>query len=255
MPIVDSHGVPIHYEVAGDGAPIVLVHGFASSLQGNWGRTGWIDLLRAQGRQVVGLDCRGHGSSGKPHDSAAYDGHAMPEDVVAVMDAAGVGRADLMGYSMGGWISLNLLSRHPDRFRSAIIGGAGLRTAAAEPTRRNRLAEAMEAADPSTISDPIAAAFRRFAERNNNDLQALAALQRATRAPADEAALRSVQLPVLVVVGDADDALDGARRLADLVPDAELVTLASENHLSAVIAQGYKGAVGRFLERSSPVAA
>ena len=248
MPIVDSSGVPIHYEVTGDGAPIVLVHGFASSLQGNWSRTGWIDFLTARGRQVIGLDCRGHGASGKPHDSAAYDGHAMPDDVLTAMDAAAVDRADLLGYSMGGWISLNLLSRHPERFRRVIIGGAGLRTAAADPARRNRLAEAMEAADPSTITDPTGIAFRRFAERNGNDLQALAALQRANRGAADEAALRSVQMPVLVVVGDEDDALDGARRLAELVPHASLVTLPGENHLSAVIAQRYKDAVGRFLE-------
>jgi pimeloyl-ACP methyl ester carboxylesterase len=97
VPVIDLRGVPIHYEVVGQGAPIVLVHGFASSLEGNWGRTGWIELLTGRDRQVIGLDCRGHGSSGKPHDSAAYDGHAMPDDVLAVMDAAGLDRADFLG--------------------------------------------------------------------------------------------------------------------------------------------------------------
>jgi len=61
--------------VIGESWPIVLVHGFASSLEGKLGRSGWIDFLMAQGRAVVGLDCRGHGRSGKPHDHGAYDGN------------------------------------------------------------------------------------------------------------------------------------------------------------------------------------
>ena len=62
----DSNGVRIRYQVYGEGEPIVLVHGFASSIQGNWASTGWIETL-APLRQVVALDCRGHGKSGKPH--------------------------------------------------------------------------------------------------------------------------------------------------------------------------------------------
>jgi 3-oxoadipate enol-lactonase len=54
----DSDGVPIHYEVFGRGEPIILVHGLASSLKGNWMDTGWIEALSPI-RQVVALDCRG----------------------------------------------------------------------------------------------------------------------------------------------------------------------------------------------------
>ena len=68
MPTVDSAGVPIHYGVIGTGAPILLVHGYASSFEGNWGQSGWVDFLLAQGRQVVGVDTRGHGLSGRPYD-------------------------------------------------------------------------------------------------------------------------------------------------------------------------------------------
>src|SRR5919109_4742115 len=107
MATVVSAGVPIHYEISGAGRPMVLVHGFASSAQQNWNATGWIDFLVALERQVIALDCRGHGQSGKPYDPAAYAGSAMPDDVIAVMDALGIQSAEIMGYSMGGWITLN----------------------------------------------------------------------------------------------------------------------------------------------------
>src|SRR5579884_3735902 len=143
MPVTESAGVPISYEQVGQGRPIVLVHGFSSSFDGNWRQTGWVDLLVQQGRQVIGLDCRGHGHSGKPHDPSAYAGHQMPDDVLAVMDTIGLERADLMGYSMGGWIATNLVSRHPERFTTVVVGGSGLRSAAQDPQRRSAIAAAL----------------------------------------------------------------------------------------------------------------
>jgi hypothetical protein len=86
MPIVESAGVPIHYEIAGEGPPIVLVHGFMSSMN-SWVQTGWVEFLVARGRSVVRMDVRGHGKSGKPHDPTAYENSRMPDDVLAVMDA------------------------------------------------------------------------------------------------------------------------------------------------------------------------
>src|SRR2546423_11070469 len=78
MPTTTSGGLTIHYEDIGEGEPIVLVHGFTSSFDANWRRPGWIDFLLARGRRVVGLDCRGHGGSDAPHDSALYSGNQMP---------------------------------------------------------------------------------------------------------------------------------------------------------------------------------
>jgi pimeloyl-ACP methyl ester carboxylesterase len=253
MPTIDSRGVPIQYEVVGEGQPIVLVHGYSSSFDGNWRTTGWVDFLTAQGRQVIGLDCRGHGMSGKPRAPAAYAGNQMPDDVVAVLDAIGLDQVDIMGYSMGGWITLNLVSRHSGRFRSAAVGGAGLRTAAADPVRRAAIAAAMETNDPSTIADPVALRMRAFAERRGNDLLALAALQRSERAQVDESALRSLRLPLLAVVGARDEALASARVLVGTVPGAELLVLPGHDHLSAVPDQGYKDAVAAFLKQHALV--
>ena len=131
MPKIDHDGVTIHYEVFGKGKPIVLVHGFASSLQDNWVNTGWIDTLTPV-RQVVALDCRGHGESQKPHDPEAYAGDAMCDDVIAVMDHLDIARADLFGYSMGGGVALRLLAAHPKRFAEELQALAALR-GASEP--------------------------------------------------------------------------------------------------------------------------
>lgn len=61
-------GVRIAYEIAGEGEPIVLVHGFAASRVQNWRAPGWYETLNKAGYRVVALDCRGHGESDKPHD-------------------------------------------------------------------------------------------------------------------------------------------------------------------------------------------
>jgi pimeloyl-ACP methyl ester carboxylesterase len=253
MPVAQSEGVSIHYEVIGEGPPIVLVHGFTGSLEMIGRHFGWIDFLVAQGRKVVGLDCRGHGSSGKPHDPGAYDRHHMPDDVIAVMDAAGVDRADLMGYSMGGSIAINLLSRYPRRFSSVVVGGAGLPSSSADPQRRAAIAAALETDDVSTITDPAALAMRQVAESRGNDLYALGAIQRSEPITqgSDENALRRVRLPVLVVVGGNDPALRSAQLLVETVPHAELVVLPDETHMTALPAQGFKDAVATFLEKHS----
>ena len=172
--MIDSADVPIHYEVAGDGPPIVLVHGYMGTFESNWLRTGWVDFLIELERTVVGLDVRGHGKSGKPHDPAAYADPHMPDDVMAVMDALGLARVDLMGYSMGGSIALKLLARHPARFNSTIVGGAGLRLDPSDPKRIDAIVAALETSDISAVADPVARFMRNFADSRRSDPQSLA---------------------------------------------------------------------------------
>jgi pimeloyl-ACP methyl ester carboxylesterase len=262
MPVIDSAGVPIHYEIVGEGLPIVLVHGYLCSLEGNWGQSGWIDFLVGHGRSVVGLDCRGHGRSGKPHDPVAYQNPRTRDDVIAVMDAAGLERVDLMGYSMGGGIAMALLAHCPERFRSVIVGGVGVPAAPTSPQLIAAIAAALEAEDITTISDPAARFFREFAESRAHDPHSLADLDPDLRAlaarargsglrsisEADVAALKHVQVPLLIVVGDKDTALPDAQRLIETVPGAKLIVLPGEDHVSAVMAPAYKEAVATFLE-------
>jgi pimeloyl-ACP methyl ester carboxylesterase len=189
----------------------------------------------------------GHGRSAKPHSPEAYAGNQIPDDVLAVMDAVGIVRADIMGYSMGALVTLNLMARQAERFTSAVVGGVGLPRPDFDPQRRAALAEALEAADPATISEPTMLRFRLSAERRGNDLLALAAFQRSERTQADRAALRRLDLPLLVVVGGNDEVLESAHQLVTAVAGAELVTLGGEDHQSALGARSYKQTVSRFL--------
>lgn len=252
MPAFDSHdGVSINYIEEGSGPAIVLVHGFASSLHGNWRAPGFVDALVAAGRRVVALDCRGHGRSGKPHDPDAYGGTKMPDDVTALMDHLEIPIADLMGYSMGGIISAQLLVHHQERFRSAIIAGIGDAVMSeAWRERRAQIARAFE--DGGDVPTPTAKAFRAFAEASGNDLQAMGAIQRSPRQRFESERLREVHIPVLVVIGEADTLAGKADGLAATIPGARLVTVPGD-HLGAVAAPEYKRAALEFLSQHSPV--
>ena len=249
MPQFDSDGVPIHYEVFGEGKPIVMVHGFAASLEANWVRTGWVETLSPI-RQVVALDCRGHGESGKPHDTQAYAGDTMSGDVVRLMEHLNIEQADLFGYSMGAGISLRVLLGHPERFTSVVLGGIG-NVQARRGGGRPNVAEAMQEEDPSKITDPIAKGFRAFAEANKSDLKALAAFMQAPREPLDATKLGQVALPVLIVIGEGDALVASTDELAAAIPGARLLTIPDRDHLTVVPDSRFKEAVVDFLTKTA----
>ncbi len=247
MPSVNVDGVAINYIVEGQGAPIVLIHGFASSLHGNWRVPGIIDALVAAGRQVVAIDCRGHGRSGKPHDPAAYAGSAMADDAVAVMDHLGIQHADLAGYSMGGYLAASLLINRGERFTSVIIAGMGdvLLQGALPSAQAGSLVEAMEATDPASIKDPRGRAFRAFAEASGNDLAALAAMHKAGRGGFDATKFSEVSIPVMVLIGSADNPAS-AEKLAAAIRGAKFVEVPGD-HLAAVAAPEFRQAIVDWL--------
>jgi len=246
MPTVDSGGVTISYVAEGSGSPVVLVHGFASSVQGNWRAPGVIDALVAAGRRVIALDCRGHGESGKPHDPEAYSGTRMPDDVVAVMDQEGIDCSDLMGYSMGGAIAASLLVGHPERLSRVILSGVGdgLVTGGRGRRASEAIASALESETRAGIKDARARAFRAFAEQNGNDMLALAAIQRSSRT-FDGVKLRNVRNPVLVLIGEGDVLVGPADALAAAIPGAKLAKVPGD-HLTAVLQPEFTRAVLSF---------
>jgi pimeloyl-ACP methyl ester carboxylesterase len=254
MPLIDAHGVAINYIDEGSGPAIVLVHGFASSLQGNWRATGVVDALTAAGRRAVALDCRGHGRSGKPHDPAAYAGTSMADDVITLVDHLGLDTVDLAGYSMGGFIAASLLVRHPGRLRSVVLAGVGdaILAGGLPRGRSQQIADALDAPAGARAENETARGFRAFAERSGNDLEALAALQRGRGGGYDAAKLRETRVPVLVLLGEGDTLVAPADGLAAAIPGAKLVRVPGD-HLTAPGAPQFRQAIVDFLARVSPV--
>ena len=166
-------GVDIAFLDEGTGDPIVLVHGFASTAQVNWVYPGWVATLVKAGRRVIALDNRGHGGSSKLYDPAAYHSARMAEDVRALLDHLDLGRADVMGYSMGARITAFFALAHPQRLRRAVFGGLGIHLV--DGGLPESIAEALEAPSLADVHDPMGRMFRAFAEQTKSDLKALAA--------------------------------------------------------------------------------
>jgi pimeloyl-ACP methyl ester carboxylesterase len=233
-------GVAIAFERLGDAAhpAILLVHGFGSSRLQNWKSTGWFGSLTEAGFCLVAMDCRGHGESGKPHEDAFYGHDRMALDMAAVMDAAGLSDPFVLGYSMGGFISLRLAALHPERIRKLAIAGVGehyLRGPRIDAADfRARLAEALLTPDKGSITDPRARMFRNFADQPGKDRVALAACMRAMSPHLPATTLATIQRPVLVVCGEQDEIAGKPEPLAASFPDGKAVTILGRDHMTAV---------------------
>ncbi len=242
----DSDGVRLHYELYGPeaGPPVVLVHGFASDYQLNWVGTRWQERLVNAGYRVVGLDCRGHGSSDKPHDPAAYSLVTMATDVRRLLDEVHVTDARYIGYSMGARIGLQAVVDFPDRIVQAVLGGLGGNGSVDEA---EAIARALRGGEPET---PSALSFQRFASaRPVNDLEALAAcMEGLGRSPAfDPGRLAAIGTPILLAVGERDEMAHNAPQLAAQIPTARLVVIPGRDHMGAVPARQFKDAALEFL--------
>jgi len=243
-----SDGTRIAYDDVGEGEPVLLIHGFAASRVQNWKETGWYQTLTGAGYRVVAMDCRGHGESDKPHDPAAYDHRIMAEDAVAVLRAAEIEAAFVMGYSMGGYISIHLLMEHPEAIRKVAIGGVGATYLAGAFGPREAVADALLAPDRNSITDPVQRSFRDFAEQKGKDIKALAACMRGNRRLFSAAELARSTRPVLVVCGENDALTGPPGPLAEAFGDGSSITVARRDHMTTVGDKVYKQAVLAFFE-------
>lgn len=132
MPIADASGVPIHYDLAGSGPPLVLLQGWVGDST-TWRHAGYVDALADQFTLVL-VDGRGRGRSGKPHDPAMYSTDHLAADVLAVLDDLGVDRAGFWGQSLGGRVGLVLAIHYPGRLRALVAGATRAQAVTLTPT-------------------------------------------------------------------------------------------------------------------------
>lgn len=226
-----SDGVKIHYLEAGQGTPVILIHGYTGSAEGNWFTNGVAEALVGKHR-VVAIDCRGHGQSDKPHDPAKY-GPQMAKDVIELMDHLKIEKAHVHGYSMGGMITGQLLATRPERFITACFGGSGVPEVDAD--QQSKVPADKPGPDPQE-----AEASGKLRRAPNRDDEALAALRQypwkeGERTKID---LTKIKIPVLAINGEFDHPNAKTHRMQRELANFKSVVLPGKSHLTAIMA-GY----------------
>jgi pimeloyl-ACP methyl ester carboxylesterase len=253
MPMITStDGTRLHYEEAGSGTPVVFVHEFA----GDW-RT-WEPQMRtfARSHRCVTYSQRGYPPSDVPSDPARYGQDIARGDVVAMMDALGIGKAHVVGHSMGAYTALHVGLRHPERCLSVTAAGCGwgslpspeardsMRKVAAETAKmfsEKSMPEAavLYGAAPSRLShkfkDPRGyAEFVRMLSEHSAQGHALTMAMLQSKRPTlwdMEQDLKKFSVPLLIICGDEDDTcLEGSVFLKRTAPTAALLVIPRSGH-------------------------
>src|SRR5262249_3269273 len=149
--------------------------------------------------------------------------------------------------SMGARITAYLALDYPDRVRSAILGGLGMRLVDGVGLPPS-IADALEAPSLADVTDPIGRTFRAFAEQTRSDLKALAACIRGSRQTLSRQEAGSIRVPLLTAVGTRDEVAGSPHELAALIPGAQALDIDGRDHMLAVGDRVFKDGVAKFLE-------
>jgi len=215
----DSKGVKIHYVVEGKGEPVVLLHGFESSAAMNWRLTGVIRAL-APKYQVIALDCRGHGLSGKPAGDDQY-GLEMVEDVARLLDHLKIDKAQIVGYSMGGMIAMKFMVLHPERTLSGILGGMGWLKS----------------------GSPLERFWEKLPGREEGRGAPAACSRGFSQLGVTEDEVKGIKVPVSIIIGDQDPCRKLYVEPLTRVRSDWPVTTIEGGHLACIVKEGFRDAV------------
>ncbi|MCH7960074.1 MAG: alpha/beta fold hydrolase [Candidatus Hydrogenedentes bacterium] len=213
----DSDGVKIQFTSDGEGDAVILIHGYQATGSLNWKMPGIVRMLSNDYRVIV-MDVRGHGKSEDAPDDA-YGIEAV-HDVIRLMDHVGLQKAHIAGYSMGGMITIKLVTMYPRRVRSAIVGGMGWVSPGSITLRTENL------------DDKFVKIFNGFAEYSTTETE-----------------MRAIETPLTVIVGTKDEGqLRRVARWQEIVPSLPVVYVEGANHIRCVFRPGFKNAVKEFLD-------
>ncbi|MEU7869113.1 alpha/beta hydrolase [Dactylosporangium sp. NPDC049140] len=246
-----TDGISIAYRRWGDPSarpPVVLHHGFIVDAVTNFEAPGVVAALVGAGRYVIAPDARGHGASGKPHDTAAYGEERMARDLIQLLDHLGMREIDLVGYSMGAVVSAIFAANH-DRVRRLVLSGVGAAVAElggldVRALPPSEVAAVLLTESRSAIESAPAVGFRTLADALGADRVALAAqVNAANRAPIP---LERITAPTLVLAGADDPLAVRPQDLAAAIPGARW-RVVSGDHTTTLGSPAYLPALLDFL--------
>ena len=221
--MADANGIKIRYAIYGQGSPVIFLHGGLAN-SGYWGNQ--VATVAAR-HTVILMNSRGHGRSTR--DARPYGYNLMADDIVALMDALKIPKADIVGWSDGGIIGIDLALRHKDRLGKVFAFAANTRTSGVvEDVEKN-----------PTFAAFIARAGKEYAARSATPNEYAAFVDQISKMWFGEpnwtdAELEAIDTPVLVVDGDRDEAIKRAHTeyIAETIPHAGLLILPNVSHFA-----------------------
>jgi pimeloyl-ACP methyl ester carboxylesterase len=254
-----TDGTKFHYFEMGTGTPVILIHG-SGGTAANWMANGLGPSL-AKTNRVIAIDMRGHGQTVGPDGKRQRRTPNMDLDVLAFMDAMKIQRAHIGGFSMGGSITSQLMARAPERFLTAHFGGSGVRE-----DEQSEFAKLIPP-DPQGTAPLDAEARKLYQARqaaeaakagvtNTNDESQLSSQAVPAAVPRPPLDLKTINFPILAVVGEFDQPYTRTHRLWREAPNFQRVILRNRGHLSSYMAglapELYRDALTTFIFRNNP---
>ncbi len=257
----DSDGVKIHYVVQGEGEPVLLIHGFSANIATQWAMPGVLGAL-SQEYKVIALDNRGHGKSDKPREVEKY-GMCMVEDAVRLLDHLKIKKAHVVGYSMGGFITMKLIATHPDRLLSASPCGAGW-----SKIGDDRLSFIDELADSLDSGNGFGPLLKRLTPEGQpppteeriknmnammsqiNDVKALAACIRGMKQlTVTEEELKANKVPTQAIIGAIDPLKQSLDPMVGVMSNLNVIVIPEADHMTAFGKLEFRDGLRGFIEQ------
>jgi len=231
MPTIDRDGVKIHYEVHGNGPPLILTHGY-SSTSAMW--QGQVAALSKRPKLIL-WDMRGHGQSDYPEATEAYSEAMTVGDIAALLDEVGAEKAIVGGLSLGGYMSLAFYRAHPERVSALLIidTGPGFKKDDAREAWNRRAHETADRFDREGL-EALKSASRERSTVSHRNATGLAHAARGMLTQRDARVIEllpEITVPSLVVVG-ADDMpfLAASDYMAAKIPGARKAVIPAAGH-------------------------
>ncbi len=193
------NGLNLYYEIHGSGQPLILVHG-SFGVVASFEQS--LPLLAGHG-QVIGVELQGHGHTADIDRPLSVE--QMADDVAALIKHLGLGRADVLGYSLGGGVALQTAIRHPDAVRKLVVVSAPCKSDGWYPETRVGLKAINAEVGKTWVGSPMHQAYASVAPRPDDWPAFVGKMGQMVSRDYDwSEAVSALKLPVLIVVGDAD---------------------------------------------------